>query len=50
LELTGGDGTTKLDITLIGQYSASDFKIANNGTGGTVVTTTNGLNAEHFAL
>jgi hypothetical protein len=37
-------------LTLIGTYATSDFQIANNGTGGTVVTTTNGTNAETFAL
>jgi hypothetical protein len=51
LELTDGqNANTKLDITLIGNYATSDFQIASNGAGGTVVTTTSSLNQETFAL
>jgi hypothetical protein len=51
LEITGGDGKTKIDVTLIGNYAAStDFGLGADGLGGTVVTTTNSGNQETFAL
>jgi hypothetical protein len=51
LELTGGDGKTKLDVTLMGNYLGStDFQVTHDSLAGTVVTTTNSSNAESFAL
>jgi hypothetical protein len=52
LAITSGNGLSVLDITLIGTYSSgmTDFHVAKDGLGGTIVTTSNSHNAETFAL
>jgi hypothetical protein len=52
LAITSGNGLSVQDITLIGTYTAgmTDFHVAKDGLGGTIVTTSNTANTETFPL